>query len=165
MQDFAGPYMINTGSLMFGNPAKYIQLDPGHAADSAPSSMADATQDTGSDEWNAALHVSAVLLQNGCCVASLKAWWLYCRPSYKQQMLQAASTGICVHQSLMLAASMQRACHVYQDHNYNFLTDNCHAFVAYFMNELQYGGTKKWSMVRLVSRYIPTCPSSPKTAP
>ena len=46
---------------------------------------------------------------------------------------------------------MQRACHVYQDRDYNFLTDNCHAFVAYFMNELSLGGTKKWSMVRLVS--------------
>jgi len=60
MQDFAGPYMINTGSLMFGNPAKYIQLDPGHVGDSAPS-MAAAAQDSGNDEWDAALHVSAVL--------------------------------------------------------------------------------------------------------
>ena len=76
MQDFAGPYMINTGSLMFGNPAKYIQLDPGHAADSAPSSMAATAQDTGSDEWNAALHVSAVLLQNSCHFASLRALWV-----------------------------------------------------------------------------------------
>ena len=61
MQDFAGPYTINTGSLMFGNPAKYIQLDPGHVGDSAPASMAAAAQDTGNNEWNAALHVSAVL--------------------------------------------------------------------------------------------------------
>ena len=70
-----------------------------------------------------------------------------------------------MHHSLMLTASMQRACHVYQDRNYNFLTNNCHAFVAYFMNELQHGGTRKWSMVRLVSRFIVTCPCSPKTAP
>ena len=83
----------------------------------------------------------------------------------EQRLRHSSFQGMCVHHSLMLTASMQRACHVYQDRNYNFLTDNCHAFVAYFMNELQYGGTKKWSMVRLVSRYIPTCPSSPKTAP
>ena len=47
---------------------------------------------------------------------------------------------------------MQRTCHVYQDRNYNFMTDNCHAFVAHFMNELQYGGSKTWNMVRLVSK-------------
>lgn len=40
---------------------------------------------------------------------------------------------------------------MYQKRNYNFMTDNCHAFVAYFMNELQFGGTKRWNMVRLVS--------------
>jgi len=40
---------------------------------------------------------------------------------------------------------------VYQERNYNFMTDNCHAFVAHFMNELQFEGTKKWNMVGLVS--------------
>lgn len=51
-----------------------------------------------------------------------------------------------------LTIAMQRTCHVYQDRNYNFMTDNCHAFVAHFMNELQFGGSKTWNMVRLVSK-------------
>ena len=157
--------MINTGSLMFGNPAKYIQLDPGHAADSAPSSLAAPAQDTGSDEWNAALHVSAILLQNSCRFAYLTALLLLHRPTLKQELLHSAFARYLCASVLHAAASTQRACHVYQDRNYNFLTDNCHAFVAYFMNELEFGGTKKWDMVRLVSGCVPPCSSSPKTPP
>ena len=59
----------------------------------------------------------------------------------------------------MLALDMQRTVSVYsqvtasvfQECSYNFLTVNCHAFVAHFLNELHYGGRKNWNMVRLVS--------------
>ena len=51
----------------------------------------------------------------------------------------------------MLAVPMQRTVSAFQECKYNFLTVNCHAFVAHFLNELQYGGRKNWNMVHLVS--------------
>ncbi len=51
----------------------------------------------------------------------------------------------------MVAVHMQRTVSAFQECKYNFLTVNCHAFVAHFMNELQYGGRKNWNMVHLVS--------------
>lgn len=34
----------------------------------------------------------------------------------------------------------QAASEVYRQRMYNFLTDNCHCFVAHFLNSVAYGG-------------------------
>jgi len=38
---------------------------------------------------------------------------------------------------------------IYNHRQYSFLTDNCHSFVAYFLNSVRYGDTTKWGPVRL----------------
>ncbi|EIE26314.1 DUF778-domain-containing protein [Coccomyxa subellipsoidea C-169] len=110
--DFAGPYFISVDSLAFGNPARYVRLDPakGSAAASAPAVSRPAPACAGEDiQWDTTLQAAS--------------------EEYKMRM-------------------------------YNFLTDNCHNFVAHFLNELSYGGSSDWSavclavMVFLKGRYV-----------
>ncbi|BDA41133.1 Transmembrane protein 222 [Coccomyxa sp. Obi] len=48
-------------------------------------------------------------------------------------------------------AALQAATQLYQQRMYNFLTDNCHCFVAQFLNDVTYDGSKSWNTVRLAT--------------
>jgi hypothetical protein len=50
----------------------------------------------------------------------------------------------------MHSIAWQASGRAYQQRDYNFMTDNCHTFVAHVMNEIAYGGSRKWDMVTLV---------------
>lgn len=43
---------------------------------------------------------------------------------------------------------------------YNFLTDNCHCFVAHFLNDVAYSGSKDWNSISLVRCTSSTHPVS-----
>jgi Protein of unknown function (DUF778) len=41
---------------------------------------------------------------------------------------------------------VQTSTHIYQTKQYNFLGENCHAYVAHFLNSINYAGAAKaWS--------------------
>lgn len=46
---------------------------------------------------------------------------------------------------------MQATKHVYQQRQYNFLTDNCHSFTACMLNHVQYASSSRWNMVLLAA--------------
>jgi len=52
-------------------------------------------------------------------------------------------------------AALHCAAEVYAHRTYSLCADNCHSFVAFFLNLISYGGSKRWSMLSLV-RALPT---------
>ncbi|KAK9916726.1 hypothetical protein WJX75_006285 [Coccomyxa subellipsoidea] len=100
--DFAGPYFISVDNLAFGNPSRYIRLDPAKASGSA-------SEFAGS------------------------------------RSLPGASV-----LAIQWDGALQAASEVYRQRMYNFLTDNCHCFVAHFLNSVAYGGSQNWNTIRVV---------------
>jgi hypothetical protein len=45
----------------------------------------------------------------------------------------------------------QASARAYQQHMYNIMGDNCHAFCAHFLNQVAYRGSCNWNMIHLVS--------------
>eukprot|EP01025_Chloroclados_australasicus_P032339 TRINITY_DN32791_c0_g1_i1.p1 TRINITY_DN32791_c0_g1~~TRINITY_DN32791_c0_g1_i1.p1 ORF type:complete len:232 (+),score=4.70 TRINITY_DN32791_c0_g1_i1:80-775(+) len=46
---------------------------------------------------------------------------------------------------------LQRSIQVYQSRVYNFVGDNCHCFVAHFMNNARYANKQRWNMISLAA--------------
>eukprot|EP01023_Acetabularia_acetabulum_P046575 TRINITY_DN4821_c1_g1_i4.p1 TRINITY_DN4821_c1_g1~~TRINITY_DN4821_c1_g1_i4.p1 ORF type:complete len:228 (-),score=5.99 TRINITY_DN4821_c1_g1_i4:191-874(-) len=46
---------------------------------------------------------------------------------------------------------LQQSIQVYQSRVYNFVGDNCHCFVAHFMNNISYANKTKWNMINLAA--------------
>ena len=49
---------------------------------------------------------------------------------------------------------MQAAVLVFQQRTYNFLTGNCHSFVAHFLNAAAFDGSQGWNAVWLTLRML-----------
>ncbi|KAK9841552.1 hypothetical protein WJX74_007777 [Apatococcus lobatus] len=47
--------------------------------------------------------------------------------------------------------ALQAAADVYQTKDYQFMGNNCHCFVAYFLNSIQYKGSNRWGTVSIAS--------------
>ena len=47
--------------------------------------------------------------------------------------------------------ALQAAVDVYQTHAYQFLGDNCHCFVAHFLNSIAYKGSTRWGTVGIAT--------------
>ena len=73
--DFAGPYMVNVDSMLFGPPTKYVSLDPrlmGHPGPgcasggkccAAPPALPPLPPDGGAGAWDGALKSSKVVYE------------------------------------------------------------------------------------------------------
>eukprot|EP00884_Botryococcus_braunii_P016461 jgi/Botrbrau1/3499/Bobra.341_2s0029.1 len=46
-------------------------------------------------------------------------------------------------------SALQTSTHIYQTKQYNFLGDNCHSYVAHFLNSINYAGWNQWNMILL----------------
>ncbi len=95
----------------------------------------------------------------GCCIAGQHPLMFLAAPAVDMQ------STFTTHQLLTYTTHLLRACdnklrccgtvlqaatQVYQQRMYNFLTDNCHCFVAQFLNDVAYNGSKSWNTVQLV---------------
>eukprot|EP01026_Neomeris_dumetosa_P006572 TRINITY_DN12077_c0_g1_i8.p1 TRINITY_DN12077_c0_g1~~TRINITY_DN12077_c0_g1_i8.p1 ORF type:complete len:235 (+),score=-1.67 TRINITY_DN12077_c0_g1_i8:158-862(+) len=47
--------------------------------------------------------------------------------------------------------TLNQSVQFYQSRAYNFVSDNCHCFVAHFMNNAQYANKSKWNMINLAA--------------
>ncbi len=47
--------------------------------------------------------------------------------------------------------ALQAAADVYQTQDYSFMGNNCHCFVAHFLNSIRYQGSSKWGTVKIAT--------------
>ncbi|KAK9806379.1 hypothetical protein WJX72_012194 [[Myrmecia] bisecta] len=110
--DFAGPFFISIDSMAFGNPARYLQLQPSKAAVVAQAALQRSTEAGSTAEQGVA--PSADVSADPMLAAVSREW---------DQLLQQSAGA-------------------YQHHNYNFLGDNCHCFVSHFLNAAEYRASR-----------------------
>ena len=119
--DFAGPYHISVDNLAFGHPTRYVQLNPWQMMEPARQSSAATPASPASRATSPKHSVPGSPVPSQ---ADLAAAW--------DEALQAAAD-------------------MFTMQDYAFMGNNCHCFVAHFLNSIRYQGFTRWGTVRIAT--------------